>query len=170
LTSRQQEARERVRLEAAERFARGDEAQEIARDLKVSVGIVRRWRRAWRKGGAEALRSKGPASPERLTARQWARLERELLRGPLAHGYTDDQRWTLGRIKTLIGTLFHVSYTLTGVWKLMHRHGWSCQVPLRRAVERYEEGIEVWKEMTWPQVKPSRRTWVPTSASRTRQD
>ncbi|WP_405727641.1 hypothetical protein OG607_25090 [Streptomyces sp. NBC_01537] len=27
-------------------------------------------------------------------------------RGPLAHGFSDDQRRTLGRIKTLIGRLF----------------------------------------------------------------
>jgi hypothetical protein len=29
-------------------------------------------------------------------------------KGPLAHGFANDQRWTLGRIKTLIGKLFHV--------------------------------------------------------------
>nr|WP_308429088.1 winged helix-turn-helix domain-containing protein [Streptomyces brasiliensis] len=51
----------------------------------------------------------------------------------------------------------------------MRRHGWSCQVPLRRAVERDEEAVEVWKEEVWPQVKPPRRTWAPTSASRMRQ-
>jgi len=33
------------------------------------------------------------------------RLEAELRRGPLAHGFAGDQRWTLGRIKTLIGRL-----------------------------------------------------------------
>jgi hypothetical protein len=26
----------------------------------------------------------------------------------VAHGFAGDQRWTLGRIKTLIGKLFHV--------------------------------------------------------------
>jgi inorganic triphosphatase YgiF len=45
---------------------------------------VRRWHRAWREGGAEALRSRGPVSRERLSAQQWARLELELRRGPLA--------------------------------------------------------------------------------------
>jgi hypothetical protein len=34
--------------------------------------------------------------------------------GPLAHGFTGDQYWTLGLIKTLIGKLFHVGYTLEG--------------------------------------------------------
>jgi hypothetical protein len=53
-------------------------------------------------------------SRERLSPRQWARLEAELRRGPLAHGFAQDQRWTLGRIKTLIGKLFHLGYTVEG--------------------------------------------------------
>lgn len=169
-TPEEQAARERVRLEAAERFARGDATVEIARDLRVTGRSVLRWRRAWESGGVEALFSKGPTVVERLSSGQWARLEAELRRGPLAHGFEDDQRWTLKRIKLLIGRLFHVGYTVQGVWKLLRRHGWSCQVPVRRAVERDEAAIEVWKEQVWPQVKEWRRTWAPTSASRTRQD
>ncbi|NBM17591.1 winged helix-turn-helix domain-containing protein [Streptomyces sp. GC420] len=160
-------ARERVRLEAAERFVRGEKTTDIAREFRVSVRRVEKWRRAWREGGVEALRSKGPASRERLSPQQWARVEAELKRGPLAHGFEEDQRWTLGRIKTLIGRLCHVGYTVPGVRKLLIRHGWTCQVPLRRAVERDEEAIEVWKDEVWPRVKAPRRTWAPISASRT---
>jgi putative transposase len=167
-TPAEQERRERLRLEAAGRFARGDSVREVARDLRVTEGSVRRWRRAWRDGGAEALRSRGPVSRERLSPQQWARLEAELKRGPLAHGFASDQRWTLGRIKTLTGRLFHVGYTIEGVWKLLRRHGWSCQVPARRAVERDEDAIEVWKAGVWPDIKAPRATWVPGSASRTR--
>jgi len=67
-------------------------------------------------------------SRERLSPQQFARLEAELRKGPLAHGFAGNQRWTLGRIKTLIGKLFHVGYIAEGNWKLMRRHGWSCQV------------------------------------------
>src|SRR6266700_5752650 len=80
------------------------------------------WRRAWAGGGIEALRSRGPVSREKLSGQQWARLEAELRKGPLAHGFAGDQRWTLGRIKTLIGKLFHVGYTVEGTWRLMRRH------------------------------------------------
>ncbi|MFG2637524.1 winged helix-turn-helix domain-containing protein [Streptomyces sp. NPDC048362] len=106
---------------------------------------------------------------ERLSAAQWARLEAELRRGPLVHGFEDDQRRTLKRIKLLIGRMLYVRYTVQGVWKLLRRHGWSCQVPVRRALERDEGAVEVWKKEVWPQVKERRRTWVPTSASKTRQ-
>ena len=112
-----QQRRERLRLEAAGRFARGDGINEIARDLRVTPGSVRRWRRAWAGGGTAALRSRGPVSREKLSGQQWARLEAELRKGPLAHGFAGDQRWTLGRIKTLIGKVFHVGYTAEGVWE-----------------------------------------------------
>jgi transposase len=167
-TPAEQQRRELLRLQAAERFAR-DGISQIARDLRVTEGSVRRWRRAWRDGGIEALRSKGPVSRERLSPQQWARLELELRKGALAHGFAGDQRWTLGRIKTLIGKLFHVGYTVEGTWKLMRRHGWSCQVPVRQALERDEEAVAVWKAEVWPDIKARRVTWAPSSVSRTRQ-
>ena len=168
-TPAEQQRRERLRLEAAGRFACGDSTSQIAAELRVTERTVRRWRQAWRDGGAAALRSRGPVSRERLSPQQWARLEQELRKGPLVHGFASDQRWTLGRIKTLIGKLFHVGYTVEGTWKLMRRHGWSAQVPVRQAMERDEAAVAVWKAEVWPQIKGRRATWAPSSASRTRQ-
>ncbi|MGP4045325.1 winged helix-turn-helix domain-containing protein [Streptomyces sp. 2A115] len=130
---------------------------------------VRRCRRAWEQGGADALRSAGPASVERLSPAQWGRLERELRRGPLAHGFDDGfQGWTLKRVKLLSGGCSTSATRSRALWKLLRRHGWSAQVPVRRALERDGEAIEVWKAEVWPQVKEPRPTWAPTSASRTR--
>jgi len=167
-TPSEQQRRERLRLQAAGWFARGDTIAEIAHDLRVTEGSVRRWHRAWRDGGSAALRSKGPVSRERLSPQQWARLELELGKGPLAHGFAADQRWTLVRIKTLIGKLFHVGYTVEGTGKLMRRHGWSCQVPARQALERDDDAVAVWKAEVWPEIKGWRATWAPGSASRMR--
>ncbi len=149
-------------------FARNEKNAQIARTLRVTERSVERWRRAWRDGGTAALASKGPVSLPKLSPQQFARLETELERGPLAHGFAD-QRWTLMRIKTLIGRLFHVGYTVPGVWLLLRRNGWSCQRPARRATERDEAAIEVWKKEVWPQVKDPRRPKVPGSASKTKQ-
>ncbi|MFD9825508.1 winged helix-turn-helix domain-containing protein [Streptomyces violascens] len=170
LTPVEQEKREAVRLEAAGRFEAGAGTAMIAAELRVTDRSVRRWRAAWRQGGVAALVSAGPMAVERLSPQQWQRLEAELKRGPLAHGFDDEhQGWTLARVKLLIGRMFHVGYTLQGVWRLLRRHGWSCQVPVRRALERDEAAIEVWKTEVWPRVKVPRTTWAPTSASRTRQ-
>jgi hypothetical protein len=62
---------------------------------------------------------------------------------------------------------FGVDYTLAGLDVLLHRIGWSVQVPARRAAERDEEQIARWREETWPVIKGLRRTWAPGSASRT---
>ncbi|MFJ4866708.1 winged helix-turn-helix domain-containing protein [Streptomyces sp. NPDC088748] len=45
-----------------------------------------------------------------------------------------------------IGRLFHVSYMVKGTWLLLKRRGWSWQQPPRRAVERDDVAVEVWKE------------------------
>jgi hypothetical protein len=73
------------------------------------------------------------------------------------------QRWpdaTIYAFETLIGKLFHVGYTVEGTWKLMRRHGWSCQVPVRQAIERHEAAAAVWKAEVWPQIKVPRATWA----------
>ncbi|MEZ0074698.1 transposase [Planotetraspora sp. GP83] len=131
-TLQEQRRREEVRLRAAEMFEQGVTNAAVARTLRVTERSVERWRRAWREGGIQALASAGPHALPRLSPAQFARLEAELERGPLAHGFAD-QRWTLMRIKTLIGRMFHIGYTVQGVWAL-RRDGWSCQRPTRRAI------------------------------------
>jgi putative transposase len=168
LTPAQQQARERVRLQAGALFKRGEKTTTIAAMLRVGVRQVEKWRRVWREAGMDALRCTGPVSTERLSPTQWQRLELALGRGPLAHGWDEGGGWTLARITTLIGRMFHVGYTVQGVWKLLRRHGWSAQVPTHRAIERDDAAIEVWKDQVWSRVNRPRRTWAPTSASRTR--
>src|SRR5262245_6010175 len=101
LTAERRAFREGIRLQAGERFAAGDKTVVIAMDLRVSVRSVERWRRAWREGGMEALRSVGPTNSPIVTDAQFAVLEEELAKGPAAHGFAD-QRWTLVRVQALI--------------------------------------------------------------------
>jgi transposase len=112
-----------VRLQAAQWFGEGRANAQIAAELRVGLRQVEKWRQSWRQGGSEALLSKGPHRRERLDDAAFARLEAELNRGPAAHGYADDQRWTLGRVAALIKGLFGVDYTLPGVSLLLRRHG-----------------------------------------------
>ncbi|MEU0928851.1 helix-turn-helix domain-containing protein [Streptomyces solisilvae] len=55
MCDRRQVFRERIRLEAAERFAAGTSNAEVAKDLRVSVRSVQRWRRAWHDVGGCGL-------------------------------------------------------------------------------------------------------------------
>lgn len=169
LTPERQQFREELRLQTAERFARGEGSTAIAKDLRVSVRSVQRWRRIWSEGGPRALRSQGPASLPRLSEKQFAQLEAELAKGPAAHGWKD-QRWTLGRVKTVIGRRFQLPYTIQGVRKLLVRNGWSCQVPARRAVERDDDAVAGWVKEVWPCAEDQRRRVGPDWSSRTKPD
>ncbi|MEU0678228.1 helix-turn-helix domain-containing protein [Streptomyces sp. NPDC006172] len=67
LTAERQQFREELRLRAADRFARGEASSVIAKDLRVSVRSVQRWRQMRDEGGPRALRSQGSASLPRLS-------------------------------------------------------------------------------------------------------
>jgi transposase len=167
LTAEGRRRREIVRLAAVEMFERRALVADIAAELRVSERSVQRWRRAWEAGGAPGLASKGQAARCRLSRDQLAKLDRVLDAGPAASGWAD-QRWTLARIGDLIAARFGVRYTIPGVWYLLRRRGWSCQLGARRAVERDDGAIEVWRKEAWPGVKEPRRPSAPGSSSRTR--
>jgi transposase len=87
-----------------------------------------------------------------LSDRQCRQLQVLLLQGATAHGYGTDL-WTLERISALIRQHFGVRYHPGHVFKLLHRLGWSCQKPARRAKQRDEAAIAHWRRHTWPQIK-----------------
>ena len=78
---------------------------------------------------------------------------RALDAGPAAYGWEQDQRWTLARVAALVMRLFGVSYTLRGVSFLLHRLGFSPQVPAHRAFERDEDAVAEWRSATWAKVR-----------------
>ncbi len=145
--------REQVRLRAAGLFARGYTGTEVAKELQVTRVSANCWHRACSQWETRAPAFNGPASLPRLDGAQFARLQAALSQGPAAHGW-DDRHWMLARVTTMIGRMFRLSYSLPGVWKLLRRHGWSCQVPARRVGERDEDAIVTWKEQVWPIAEP----------------
>jgi transposase len=167
LTAAERDRREQVRLAAAEMIEAGASDREIARRFRVSRMSANRWRRALAAGGREALASKGAGGAQcKLTAAQLGELEAVLEAGPAACGY-EDQCWTLARIAEQVWQRFGAEYTLAGMDVLLHRMGWSVQVPARRAAERDGEQIARWRQETWPVIKGRRRTWAPGWSSKT---
>jgi putative transposase len=166
LTAQERDRREQVRLAAAELIEAGASDQEVARRFRVSRMSANRWRRALAAGGRAALASRGAGGAKcKLTPAQGGELESVLEAGAAALGY-EDQRWTLARIADLVRRRFGVDYTLAGLDLLLHRMGWSVQVPSRQAAERDERAIAAWREETWPVVKGRRQSWAPGSASK----
>ena len=61
-------------MRAADLLERGVIPAEIARQVGVAHQVVSEWRKAWRQGGREALRSAGPAGRKsKLTEAQFDR-------------------------------------------------------------------------------------------------
>ncbi|MFF9432018.1 winged helix-turn-helix domain-containing protein [Streptomyces sp. NPDC014746] len=170
MTAAGRERREVVRMQAAGLFEQGIKPPEVAQRLRVSRKSAYQWYQLWRDGGVRALASRGPGGSRcRLSPRCLEKLVVYLEQGPAAHGWVEDQVWTAARVATLIGRKFHVSYSVSGATRLMHRLGFSPQVPARRVAERDERAVAVWKEATWTEVKEPGRPAEGTSASRTRQ-
>jgi transposase len=112
----------------------------------------------------DALASKGSGGARcKLTDAQLAELEA----GPAAYGFAEDQCWTQARIAEVIAVRFAVGYTPAVVGYLLHRMGWSVQVPVRRAAERDEQAVAAWRDEQWPAIKGRRRPWGRGCASKT---
>ena len=166
LTAEGRRRREQVRVEAAERFGQRVPAAVIAAELRVSERSVRRWRQAWQAEGLAGLASRGQAAQCRLDEEQLAALDVALGAGPLAAGWAD-QRWTLARVRDLVAAKFRERYTVPGIWYLLRRRGWTCQIGARRAIEPDDVMVEVRKKQTWPRIKAPRRPSAAGSSSKT---
>lgn len=165
---RDHEAMERRRKRAALMFSKGKSASEVGRRLGVGRQSASRWKKAWQRGGENALQSKGCAGPKpRLDVPQRAEIIAALLQGPQAQGYRTDL-WTLPRVALLIRDLTGVDYHPGHVWHLLRSMGFSCQRPTRRAIERDEQKITSWKQTTWPALKKRPAKKAASSSSLTK--
>lgn len=138
-----------------------------ARRLGCAPSSVMRWVQAHHRHGDAGLKVlQASGRPRRLTARQEARLLRELLRGALAHGY-GTELWTTKRIAEVIERKFGGHYHRAHVSRLLARNDWTPQKPERRARERVEIAIARWTRTRWPRVKGGLSNRGPTSSSST---
>ncbi|HEX6350265.1 MAG TPA: IS630 family transposase [Candidatus Dormibacteraeota bacterium] len=163
-------AQEVRRRRAAELFKEGQTQAEVARFLEVSRQSASRWYESWRQGGLTALKKAPRAGrPPQLTAAQLRQVERALLKGARANGYTTEL-WTLQRVAEVIARRTGVEYHPGHVWKLLRKLGWSRQKPARRAAERDQAAVETWVRERWPELKKTPDEIAPGSSSKTRAD
>lgn len=146
-TSKQLQKRRR---EAQRLLEKGCTVEQAAKRVGVTARSIYRWRQEEKR--QKKKKGASPGKPAFLSAAQIKRLEKELLRGAYAHGYSEDY-WTLDRIGHVIWELFKVRYTTSGVWRLLDRMSWSCQKVQRLAIQRKDEAIANWMHYVWPRIK-----------------
>ena len=147
------EVLERRRLRALSLLKGGMKPVEVARKLKVDRRSVRRWRAAFEQTGRAGLAAKpAPGRPSKLDPSGKKKLERLLLKGPRACGFSTDL-WTCRRVVELIRREFDVEYHVDHIGRLLRSMGWTPQKPARRARERDEARIQGWVRVRWPRVK-----------------
>jgi transposase len=117
-------------MQAADLVEQQVKPPEVARRLRVSQKSAYRWHQLWRDGDVQAPVSRGPSGSRcRLSPRCLEKLAGYPEEGPAAHGWVKDQVWTAARVAMLIGRKFHVSYSVSGATRLMHRLGFSRRFP-----------------------------------------
>ena len=149
-TSAELEVRRRL---AADLLEDGKSNAEVAALLGASLSAVKRWRRALREGGRDALAAKPHPGPRpKLSDAQKERLRTVLIAGPLRQGYLTNL-WTCARVAQVIQRRFGVQYHADHVGRLLHALGFCPQLPAHRARERDEAAIERWRKVVWPRIK-----------------
>lgn len=151
------------RQHALKLLEQGKLVKDVAVKMSVSDHSVRRWRQEQKRPTRKSERP--PGKPSYLSKSQIKQLERELLKGAYAHGYSEDY-WTLDRIGHVMWTLFKVRYVSSGVWRLLDRVGWSCQKIQRLAIQRNDETIASWNQRAWPRIKKVARVESDLGAGR----
>lgn len=136
---------------------KGMKQKEVADIIGTNQGTISLWRKAYLAGGVDSLRPKRiPGRPRKISDRQLRKLIFLLAKGPQAFGYPNDV-WTLKRIAKVIKEEYGVSYHPGHVWKLLGRIGFTHQKPEKRARERDEEKVKIWKDAEWPKLRRKAR-------------
>jgi transposase len=144
---------EQKRMIAANMFEQKLQTKIIAVSLAVDEQTVRRWRRWFIAGGRDALlASKHHGRPPRMTRQQKQKLAELLIKAPADCGFLQHHLWTQQLIAELIHREFAIRYHHDHVGVILHKIGFTHQKPMRRAKERDEARIQIWRSQTWPEI------------------
>jgi transposase len=169
----EREAEQRDRYRVVVLAIKGLETSDIQVQTSRSRGFVQRWTYAYRDHGIEALaaRPRGGSEPKLSTEQQKQFVDRfkagpnERDAGVCRLGGKDGVR--------ILKREFGIAYTLTGVYRLLHRNGLSCLRPRPRHRKSDPQAQKQWLErapfLSRKSAK-STRTSRSKSGSKTKRD
>lgn len=161
---RERNAKQRDRYRAVLLALEGSTAPEIAQTLGRSRRFVQLWAYVYRDHGLDAIGVKRqPGCPSKLPAAQEASFKQRLLTGPTeADGVCALRAKDLRRI---LQQEFGVEYSLTGVYDLLHRLGFSCLAPRPRHRKNDPAAMRQWVEQA-PLLSRPRLNSIPGRPSK----
>ncbi|MFE9628523.1 winged helix-turn-helix domain-containing protein [Streptomyces sp. NPDC006527] len=117
-------------MQAAEPIEQKIQSPDVVRRLRVSPKSASQWHQLWRDGGVRLWPAVARAGRDAVCHRVvWRELTGYLEQGAAAHGWVENKVWTAVRVAMLIGRKFHVSHSLSGATRPMHRLGFSPRAP-----------------------------------------
>jgi len=147
-----QEAMVARRLRAVPYFKRHWPERNIAKKLGVSNMAIHQWKTAWKEKGVNGLKAGRYGPSSKLSPLKEKAVRQKILQGAETHGFSGDY-WTLNRVPNAVKSWTGVLYQDRSVWHVLKRLGFSCQKPVKRAVERDERAIRIWRQKTWREIK-----------------
>lgn len=135
----------------------GWKQKDIAEALGVTPGAVSQWMTAVQRQGEEGLCARPhPGATPRLTEAQKHLIPDFLSHGAEAYGFRGAV-WTCARVAKVIEYEFGVLYHKAHVSRLLKELDWTPQKPIRRAAQRDEPEIALWRTEVWPELKKELR-------------
>ena len=126
---------------------------DVMKIVEASESSVKRWKRAVKEGGIDALNAKPhPGPTPRLNAAHKRKLVKLLLAGPIKAGY-HNELWTCARVAEVIAKKLQVLYHPCHVWKILRGLGWTSQKPEQQARESDDDAMQRWRKRDWPRIK-----------------
>lgn len=141
------------RVKAGRLLIAGKGCAEVALAVGVARQTVYTWKRLLDEGGIDALRGVPERGrPSQLDEHQLAAVRAAVLQNPTEHGFATEL-WTLKRVGAVVERMHGVRFSQTQVWRILGSLGFSPQKPDKRAIERNEDAVRVWRRRTWPSLK-----------------
>jgi|SRR5271170_7056 transposase len=148
LAKAQKQARMRIRLQAVVLAREGKTASQIAAALGAARRAVQEWVARYNRSGVEGLKEGvRTGKPPRLAKDRHERFKTRLDGGALS----TDGVCTLraADVQRILENEFNVVYSLKGVYKLLHRLGYSCLAPRPRHKLADAAAQEAFKKVLW---------------------
>lgn len=120
---------ERIRFLAMESLMRGNDREKVRAVFGLHRSALSRWITRVNRGGPEGLREKQRRGcPRKLSAEEEKEISADLLKSPRSLGYRQSN-WDGKLLVRRIEKLYGVTYSLSGVYSLLRRLGFTVQRP-----------------------------------------